>query len=56
MGEEIKIYYKLETYKENISSIQNYQGLFPELGSCQVQLCTEHNYLTLMVQWQSFQL
>jgi hypothetical protein len=24
---------------ENISSIQNYQGLFPQLGSCQVQPC-----------------
>jgi hypothetical protein len=42
--------------KENISSIQNYQGLFLYLGSWQEQLSANNNYLTLMVQWQSPQL
>jgi hypothetical protein len=37
---------KIESYKENISSIQNYQGLFLFLGSCEVQLSANHYYLS----------
>jgi hypothetical protein len=44
------------SFKENISSIQNYQGLFLYLGFWEVQLCANYYYLSLMVQWQSPQL
>jgi hypothetical protein len=43
--QKIKIY----SYKENISSIQNYQGLFLYLVTCQVQLSANYYCLTLMV-------
>jgi hypothetical protein len=55
----------LSSIQENISSIQNYQGLsflpvtlngladvFPQLGSWHGQLCGTIEYLALMVQWQ----
>jgi hypothetical protein len=47
---------QIKSYKENFIYIQNYQGLFLALKSCQVQLCANLEYLTLMVQWQSPQL
>ena len=52
--------------QENLSSIQNYQGLsflpvtftgladlFPQLGSLHEKLCGNTMYLALMVQWQN---
>ncbi len=56
----------ISSFQENISSIQNYQGLsflpvtftgladlFPQLESWHEQLCGDYLYLTLIVQWQN---